>query len=107
MAVRPCQYLAYTLLTVTDTYFYAELVMYVFGKMLCAVHAAVLSSSASEAEHKARKATLYVSAYMVVGQLIHAVEERQYLAIILKEAYDGLIKPRQLFVRLISSRVMR
>ena len=78
----------------------------VFCKMLRAIYASVLSSRASEAEHERSEPSLHVSLYMSVGELIYAVEEGEYLAVVLKESYHGFVESRELFVRLISSGVV-
>ena len=85
---------------------YAKLLVYVLCQMLCAIYAAVLASCAAEAEHERCEAALDVAADMCVGQLIHAVEEGEYLAVVFKKAYDGLVQSCQFLVRLVASGVV-
>ena len=44
---------------------------------------------------------------MGIGQLIHAVQEGQYLTIVLQETDDGLVQTSQLLVRLVTTWVVR
>ena len=60
--------------------------------MLRAIYASVLSSRASEAEHERSEPSLHVSLYMSVGELIYAVEEGEYLAVVLKESDHRLVE---------------
>ena len=85
----------------------AEFLVYVLGKVLRAVDGAVLASCAPEAEHQVGEATLDVAAYMLVGEGVHIVKKFQYLAVVLKESYHGLVKASQLLVWLIASGVVR
>lgn len=96
----------YVLLTVSDTYFNPKLVVNMFGEMLGRIDTAVLSSSASEAEHEMSKATLYVSCHMLVGKGIYVGKEFKYLAIVLKKAYHRLVEAGEFLVRFISSWVV-
>ena len=77
------------------------------GQMLRRIHTAMLTACAAEREHQRRESTLNVAAHMVVGQLIHRIQKRQYLAIVLQESNHRLIQSRQLLIRLISTRVVR
>lgn len=75
--------------------------------MLRAIYASVLSSRASEAEHERSEPSLHVSLYMSVGELIYAVEEGEYLAVVLKEANDRLVESSEFLVWLVASGVVR
>ena len=90
-----------------DAHLDTKLFIYMFGQMLRRIYAAVLSASASETEHKACKSALDVTAYVGVGQLVNAVKERKYFAVVLKKAYYRLVKACQLLVRLVAPGVVR
>ena len=92
--------------TVTHVHLYTILIMYVLGKMLCRIDAAVLSAGASKREHKVGKASVYVTLNVGIGKLVHAVKKCQYLAVILKESDNGLVKSRQFLVWFVTARVM-
>lgn len=44
--------------------------------------------------------------YVGIGQLVDAVEESEYLAIILKETDDRLVKSGKFLIRLIAPRIV-
>ena len=67
----------------------------------------MLTTRTAKAEHQIGKTTLDVAAYMGIGQLIHAVQEGQYLTIVLQETDDGLVQTSQLLVRLVTTWVVR
>ena len=69
------QRLRYVLLTMGDTHFDAELIVYVLSQMLRGIYAAMLSASASEGEHERCKSSLQIARDMCVSQLIDRVEE--------------------------------
>ena len=75
-------------------YLYSELLVYMLCKVLCAVYAAVLSSSAPKREHQRRESSLHIPADVRIGKLVHTVKECQYLTIVLKETYHRLVKSR-------------
>ena len=85
----------------------AKLLVDMLGQMLGAIHAAMLSACTSETEHQTGEAPLYVASHMGVGQLIDAVQESQYLAVVLQESDDRLVQSCQLLVRLIAARIVR
>ena len=85
-----------------DAHFDAELIVNMLSKMLGGIDGAMLSSCAAEAEHQTGKASLDVALYVGIGQLIDAVEERQYLAVVLEETDDGLIESCHLLVLLVT-----
>ena len=78
-----------------------------FSQMLCAVHAAMLSARATEREHQAGKPTLNISLYVMVSQIIYMSKECKNLTIVFQESDNGLVKPREFFIRLITPRIMR
>lgn len=94
------------LFTMNDTNLYSKLIVDVFGQMLSAVDTTVLTACTAEREHKRREAALNVTTHMSVGQPVDALEERENLAIILKETDDGFVKSRKLLVRLITPGVV-
>ena len=94
------------MLAVADAHLDAEFLVDMLSQMLGRIDGAMLTTRTAKAEHERGKATLDVAAHMVVGQLIDAVEEGEYLAVILKESDDRLVESRQLLVWLIASRVM-
>ena len=83
-------------------YLYSELLVYMLCKVLCAVYAAVLSSSAPKREHQRRESSLHIPADVRIGKLVHTVKECQYLTIVLKETYHRLVKSREFLIWLIS-----
>ena len=74
--------------------------------MLCqvlrAIDGAMLATRAAEGEHQRRETSLDVARHMGVGKFIDMVEEREYLAIILKETDYRLVESCEFLVRLIS-----
>lgn len=80
--------------------------MYMLGQMLRTVNRTMLSAGASKAEHQRREAAFYIPLDVFVGQSVHALQEFQYLAIVLEEAYHWLVQSRQLLVRLITAWVV-
>ena len=94
------------LFTMTNMHFYTKLLVNMFGKMLGGIYTAMLPAGASETEHQRGKATLHVAVYMMVGKCIDMFQELQYLTIILQKSDNRLIQTRQLFIRLVSARVM-
>ena len=95
------------LFTVTDTHLDAELLVDMLCQMLGGIDATMLATGTAKAEHERCEAALDITAHMSIGQFIHAVEERQYLTIVLEEADDGFVETGQLLVRLVTARVMR
>ena len=61
------------------------------GQVLCAIYAAVLAASAAEGEHQVCESAFDIALHMVLGQRIDMAEEGEYLAVILKEFYHGLV----------------
>jgi len=53
-----------------------------------------------------RKIALYEPLYVVIDQFIHRVQERQNLAVLLEEVYDGLIQTGERLVLLVLTRVV-
>ena len=102
--MRKC--LADALLPMAEVYLDAVLAVQVFCQMLCRIDTTVLPSGAPEGEHERREPTLQITLYMVVGQSVDAFQEGGYLTVILKEAYDGFVEPRQLLVLFIAAGVM-
>ena len=100
------QGLLYALLAMADIHLYAELLMDVFGEMLGRINAAVLAACASEGEHQIGESTVDISLNVCVGKLIDAVEEGEYLSVVLKEADDRFVQSGELLVRLVSSRIV-
>ena len=74
--------------------------------MLGTIDGAVLSACATEGKHQVGEASLKIALYMGIGQAIDAVEEREYLAIVLEEADDGLVEAGELLVGLVATRVV-
>ena len=85
---------------------YAKLVVDMLGQVLRAVDTAMLAARATKAEHQAGEAALDVAAHVMVGQLVDAVEELEYLAIVFQEADDGCVQSRELLVGLITTGVV-
>jgi hypothetical protein len=61
----------------------AEFFVDVLSQVLCRINRAMLTASTTEREHQAGESTLYISAHMIVGQLINRIQKRQYLTVIL------------------------
>ena len=91
----------------TDAHLDAKLLMDMFGQMLCTIDRTVLTTRTAKAEHQTSEATLDITTYMGVGQLIDAIQERQYLTIVLQETDNGFVQTCQLLIRLITARVVR
>ena len=70
---------------------YAIFIVQVFGQVLRAVNAAVLSSGASKTKHEMGETALQVALNVMVGQAVNAVEEGEYLTVVLQESYHGLV----------------
>lgn len=87
----------------TDAVFGVE----VLREMLGAINGAMLAASAAEREHEVGEATLEVTFDMMVGQTVNAIEEGEDLTIVLEETDDRLIQASELFVSLITTRVVR
>ena len=87
-------------------YFYAVFLVYVLCQMLGGIYTSVLSASTSEREHQACKTSLYIPFHVGISKLIDALQECEYLAVILKETYHRLVKPCQLLVRLVTPRIV-
>ncbi len=85
----------------------AELLVEMLSEMLGTVDGAVLTTCAAEAEHQMGEATLDIACHMLVGKGVDMIEEFENLAIVLQEADDWLVEPRELLVRLIATGVMR
>ena len=100
------QGLLYALLTMADIHLYTELLVDVFGEMLGRINAAVLASCASEGEHQVGESAVDIALYVCVGKLVYAVEEGEYLSVVLKEADDGLVQSGELLVRLVTSGIV-
>ena len=69
------QYRIYFLLSVAYSYFHAEFLVEMFGKMLRSINAAVLTTRTSEREHYVGKAALHVANHVRVCKFVHTVEE--------------------------------
>ena len=74
--------------------------------MLCAIYRAVLSSGTAETEHEVCEFALHVTGYMGVCQFIYMREEFCYLAVLLKEIYNLLVKPGKVLEVVIFARVV-
>ena len=94
------------LLAVTDAHLDAELLVDMLSQVLGRVDRAVLTTRTAEGEHQRGETALDISAYMGIGKLIDRIEEGQDFSIVLQESDDRLIETRQLFVWLITARVM-
>lgn len=94
------------LLTVGDFHLKTIFLVDMLCKMLRGVDRAVLSAGTPKAEHQRCEASLHVPFHMMVGKLIHRLEEFYYLAVILQETDDGFVESRQLLIRLIASWIM-
>ena len=104
---KSLQHLRNILFAVTDAHLNAELLVDMLGQMLRAIYRTVLTARTAKREHQRRKATLDIAAHVGVGQFIDAVQERQYLSVVLQESDDRLVQSRQLLIRLITARIVR
>ena len=77
-----------------------------FRQMLGAIDGTMLPSGTTEGYLQMSKIALYKSLHMMVNELIHGVQEGQYLAVLLEKVNDRLIQTRQLLVLVILTRVM-
>ena len=87
-------------------HFYSELLVEMLSKVLCRIHTAMLTACAAKTEHQVGEAALHIASHMSVCQLIHAVEECQYLTVVLQESDYRFIEPCQFLVWLITTGVM-
>ena len=87
-------------------YLDAEFAMNMLSQMLCRVDAAMLSAGASEREHKVGKSAVDITPHMSISQLVHAFEEGQDLAIVLKESYYGFVESGEFLVGFVASGIM-
>lgn len=103
----PCrQHLMDILFTMGDLHLETIFLIDMLCKMLCGVDRTVLSAGTPETEHQRCEASLHVPLHMMIGKLVHWLEEFYYLTVILKEADDRLVESRQLLIRLIASGIM-
>ena len=98
--------LLYALFPMAHMHFDAEFLVYMFRKVLCRIDAAMLSACASEAEHQVGESARDVALHVGIGKLVDAIEEGEYLAVVLKESYYRFVETRELLVRLIASGVV-
>ena len=89
-----------------DADFDAKLAVQVLGQMLGAIDGAVLTTRATKAEHQGGETSLDVATNVGIGQFIDRVEEGENLAVVLQEADDWLVEPRQLLIGLIAARIV-
>lgn len=99
--------LFYPLLPVYKPYLHAKLGVYMLSKMLCRINRAVLATRTAKREHERGEPSLYIPCYMRVSKFIDRIKEGYNLTIIFKESYHRFVNTRQMFIRLITSRVMR
>ena len=90
----------------TYTYFDTKLVMDVFCQMLGGINAAMLTTSTSETEHQRCESSLDIPAYVVVGKFIDAVEEGEYLSVILQKSDNRLVETCEFLVWFITARIV-
>ena len=67
----------------------------------------MLAACASEGEHQVGESAVDISLYVCVGKLVYAVEEGEYLSVVLKEADDRLVQSGELLVRLVTSGIVK
>ena len=58
-----------------DMHLNAELLMQMFGQMLCRINAAMLTARTAKTEHQTGETALNVTAHVVIGQGINAIKE--------------------------------
>ena len=91
------------LFAVDNPHLHSKFIMDMLGEMLCGIYTAMLTSSATEAEHQRGETSLDITAHMGICQLIYGVEEGEYLAVVLKESDDWFVKTSEFLIRLVSS----
>ena len=84
-----------------------ELLMQVFSKVLGTIDATMLTACASESKLKMGKSSVQISLYMEVCQTIDALKEREDFSVLFQKVDDRLVESCQLFVLLITSRIVR
>ena len=77
------------------------------GSGFGAIDAAMLSARAAKANLQMREVALQITLYVRIHEFIHAIEEREDLAILLQEIDDRLIQPRLLLILLVATGVIR
>ena len=81
--------------------------MDMLGQVLRRIDTAMLTARAPEREHQAGKPSLDIACHMGIGQPIHAVEEGEYLTVVLQKTYHGLVETSEFFVGLITPGIVR
>ena len=66
----------------------------------------MLTACAAKTEHQVGETALNITGHMSVCQLIHAVEECQYLSVVLQESDYRFIESSQFFVWFLAARVV-
>ena len=97
----------YILFAMDYPHLHSEFLMDMLGEMLCAIHTAMLTTGATEAEHQRGDSSLDVATHMSICQLIYRVEEGEYLTVILKESDYRFVETGEFLVWLISPGVVR
>ena len=87
--------------------FHTKFLIQVLCQMLGRINRTMLSAGATEGEHQVGEAAVDVSLHVCVSELVYAVEEGEYLAVVLEESYHGLVESCEFLVRLIASGVVR
>ena len=75
-------------------------------KVLRAINRAVLTAGTTESDLQMRETAFQEPLYMMIHQLVNALQERQYFAVLLQKVNNGLVQTRHLLKFLIFARVM-
>jgi hypothetical protein len=99
--------LMYVLLTMDDVNLDTKLSMQIFAEMLGTIDTTMLATCATEREHEVGESTLQIAFDVHISQPIDVLQEGKYLAIVLQESDNGLVKSGQLLVGLVSTGIVR
>ena len=87
--------------------FDTEFLVDVLGEMLRRIDGTMLTARATEREHQRSKTTLQIPLHVGIGEFVNAVEEGRDFAVIFEEANHGFVESGELFVGLVTPRIMR
>lgn len=90
----------------TDSHLHSEFLVQMFGKMLCAINAAMLPASATKREHDIGESALNITEHMGIGKFIDTVEKFEYFAVIFKETDYRFVETSEIFIGLVTARIV-
>ena len=94
------------LLSMAEVNFYAELLVDMFCHMLGTIDGTMTTACAAEGYLQMGEASLDISSDVEINEVIDAVKEGEDFTILLEEVYDGLVKPCEGLIFVITTRVV-